>query len=106
MRGTVKCVAMSLEQVIVVLCVGVAVALVVRAAMVRGRRWRVLVPAVALVLLAGYELGMDRWEKTVHAAIRLDMMVEIPLVGVFVIWGVLALVFSGKRGEKASDGQG
>jgi hypothetical protein len=88
---------MSLEQVIVVLCVCVAVALVVRAAMVRGKRWRLLVPAVALVLLAGYELGMDRWEKTVHAPIRLDLMVEIPLMGIFVIWGVLALAFSGKR---------
>jgi uncharacterized membrane protein len=97
---------MSLEREIVVFCVCVAVALVVRAAMVRGRRWRLLVPAVGLVLLAVYELGMDRWEKTVHAAIRLDLMVEIPLVGVFVIWGVLALVFSGKRGEKADGGEG
>jgi hypothetical protein len=97
---------MSLEQVIVVLCVGVAIVLMVRAAMVRGKRWRLLVPAVALVMLAVYELGMDRWEKTVRAPIRLDLMAEIPLVGVFVIWGVLALVFSGKRGEKASDGQG
>src|ERR1700675_3021826 len=98
---------MSLEREIVVLSVCVAVALVVRAAMLRDRRWRVLVPAVALVLLAGYELGMDRWEKTVHAAIRLDLVVEIPLVGVFVIWGVLALVFSRKKsGEKASGGHG
>jgi hypothetical protein len=88
---------MSLQREIVVLCVGVAIVLVVRAAMVRGKRWRLLVPAVALVLLAVYELGMDRWEKTVHAPIRLDLMVEIPLMGIFVIWGVLALVFSGKR---------
>jgi hypothetical protein len=93
---------MNLERVIVVLCMGVAVALMVRAAMVRGRRWRLLVPAAALVLLAVYELGMDRWEKTVRAPIRLDLMVEIPLVGVFVIWGVLALVFSRKKsGEKS-----
>jgi hypothetical protein len=98
---------MSLEQVIVVLCVGVAIALVVRAAMVRSQRWRLLVPAVALVLLAAYELGMDRWEKSVRAPIRLDLVVEIPLAGVFVIWGVLAMVFSGKKsGEKASGGQG
>ena len=88
---------MSLEREIVVFSVGVAVALLVRAAMVRGKRWRLLVPALALMMLVAYELGMDRWEKTVHAPIRLDLVVEIPLAGVFVIWGVLAMVFSGKR---------
>jgi hypothetical protein len=95
---------MSLEREIVVLSVGVAVVLVVRAAVMRGKRWRLLVPAVALVLLAAYELGMDRWEKTVHAPIRLDLVVEIPLMGVFVIWGVLALVFSGKRSPGTKPG--
>jgi len=95
---------MSLEHMIVVLCVGVAVALVVRAVMVRDKRWRLLVPAAALLMLAGYELAMDRWEKTVHAAIRLDLMVEVPLVGIFVIWGVLALVFSEKSAPDSRSG--
>ncbi len=90
-------VAMNLEHGIVGLCVSMALALIARAAAVRGERWRLLVPSAALLLLAVYELGMDRWEKTVHAAIRLDLMAEIPMVCVLVVWGVLAMVFSGEK---------
>ena len=88
---------MNLEHGIVGLCVSMALALIARAATVRRERWRLMVPAAALLLLAVYEFGMDRWEKTVHAAIRLDLMAEIPLVCVLVVWGVLAMVFSGEK---------
>jgi hypothetical protein len=93
------------ERWIVVLCLGAAIVFVVRAAQVRGgRRW-LLVPAAALLVVAVSEFGMDRWEKTVRAPIRLDRMVEIPVAGVFAIWGVLAVVFSGeKKNEKPDTG--
>jgi hypothetical protein len=99
--------AMNLEHGMVGLCVSVATALIARAVVVQGRRWRLVVPAAALLVLGAYEIGMGRWEKTVHAAIRLDLMVEIPLVCVLVIWGVLAMVFSGdkKSTDQAESGE-
>ena len=97
-----KMLAMNLEHGMVGLCMTMATALIARAVVVQGRRWRLVVPAAALLVLGAYEIGMDRWEKTVHAAIRLDLMAEIPLVCVLVVWGVLAMVFSG---EKKSTGR-
>ena len=91
---------MNLEHGIVGLCVSMGLALITRAATTPSKRWRLLVPAATLFALAVYEIGMDRWEKTVHAAIRMDLMVEIPLVCVLVIWGVLALAFSGEAEQR------
>jgi hypothetical protein len=55
---------------------------------------RLLVPAVALLVLAIYELSMNQWEKSVRAPIRLDLFLEIPLIAIFIVWGLLALIFS------------
>ncbi|PYX08057.1 MAG: hypothetical protein DMG88_12215 [Acidobacteria bacterium] len=85
---------MNLEQQIVVACVGCALVLGIRAILLPNKRWRLIIPAAALSLLAIYELAMDHWEKTVRAAIRLDMFLEIPLIAVFILWGVVALVYS------------
>ena len=40
---------------------------------------------------------MDRWEKTVSAAIRLDMFAEIPLIILCLIFGVWQILFFRKR---------
>jgi hypothetical protein len=44
------------------------------------KRLRMVLPSVLLFVVAFYEFRMDRWERTVHAPIRLDMIFEIPLV--------------------------
>ncbi len=54
---------------------------------------RLAIPIVLLLLLAIYETLMLRWEKTVHAPIRLDLMVEIPLMFLLLAWGIAALIF-------------
>jgi hypothetical protein len=60
------------------------------------KRWTTAVPALILLLLAIYELRMDRWEKTVSAPIRLDLVVVIPLVGAVLLAGALAMFFQRK----------
>ena len=96
---------MSLEQQIVGVCVGCALVLGIRAIFLPNKRWRVIIPAAGLSLLAIYELAMDHWEKTVSAPIRLDLFVEIPLIVVFMLCGALALVFSGQRRNSNTNGR-
>ena len=57
------------------------------------KRLRLTIPIVLLVLLAVYETFMAQWEKTVHAPIRLDFMVEIPLMFLFLAAGIAALIW-------------
>lgn len=64
------------------------------AVLLSSKRMRLLVPAVALLVLAIYELSMNQWEKSVRAPIRLDLFLEIPLIAIFIGWGLLALIFS------------
>jgi hypothetical protein len=85
---------MSIQRLLLVLCITSGILLVARAIFVRKNRWHLLIPGVALWLLAAYEYRMDQWEKTVSAPIRLDMMVQIPVVLGFVIWGALAIALS------------
>jgi hypothetical protein len=61
------------------------------------KRMRLLVPAVALLVLAIYELSMNQWKKSVRAPIRLDLFLEIPLIAIFIVWGLLALFFRYRR---------
>ncbi len=51
------------------------------------RRLHLAVSAAVLFLVLGYEIRMDRWEKTVRAPIRLDMFVEVPLMILFLLFG-------------------
>ena len=51
------------------------------------RRLHLAVSAAVLFLVLGYEIRMDRWEKTVRAPIRLDIFVEIPVMILFLIFG-------------------
>ena len=51
------------------------------------RRLYLAMPAVILFLIFGYEIRMDRWEKTVSAPIRLDMVAEIPLMVLCLAFG-------------------
>ena len=57
-----------------------------------GRRWTLLLAAFALFAVAGYESYMSLvWEKSVSAAIRLDIFViDFPLMFISIIAGVLA----------------
>ena len=57
-----------------------------------GRRWTLLLAAFALFAVAGYESYMSLvWEKSVSAAIRLDIFViDFPIMFISIIAGVLA----------------
>jgi hypothetical protein len=57
------------------------------------------VSAAVLFLVLGYEIRMDRWEKTVTAPIRLDMFVEVPLMILFLMFGTWQLFVCSKRKE-------
>jgi hypothetical protein len=61
------------------------------------KRLRMVLPSVLLFVVAFYEFRMDRWERTVYAPIRLDMIFEIPLVITCVAWGVLAIILPTKN---------
>jgi hypothetical protein len=63
------------------------------AARIPEKRLRLAIPAVLLLAVAVYEIFMLRWEKTVHAPIRLDLIVEIPLMFVLLAWGIAMLIF-------------
>ncbi len=57
-----------------------------------GRRWTLLLAAFGLFAVAGYESYMSLvWEKSVSAAIRLDIFViDFPIMLISIIAGVLA----------------
>ena len=57
------------------------------AALASVRRVHLAVSAAVLFLVLGYEIRMDRWEKTVRAPIRLDMFPEIALMILCLIFG-------------------
>ena len=65
--------------------------LAILALILPGRRLARALPAVILLLLAMYERHMSAWEKTVHAPIRVDMFLEIPLMFGCLAWGVVAV---------------
>jgi hypothetical protein len=61
------------------------------------RRLHLAVSAAVLFLVLGYEIRMDRWEKTVSAPIRLDMFVEIPVMMLFLLFGTWQIYVCIKR---------
>jgi hypothetical protein len=61
------------------------------------RRLHLSLSAAVLFLVLGYEIRMDRWEKTVRAPIRLDMFVEIPLIILFLLFGTWQMFLCSKR---------
>jgi len=62
---------MHVEQWVILLCPLGGVLFGLAAAFSRIRRLYLAMPAVVLFLMVVYEIRMDRWEKTVTAAIRL-----------------------------------
>lgn len=85
------------EQCVVALSLVGAISLAFVSARLPEKRLRLAIPAVLLCLLAVYELWMLRWEKTVHAPIRLDLLVEVPLMFVLITWGIAALLMPKRR---------
>ena len=61
------------------------------------RRPHLAVSAAVLFLVLGYEIRMDRWEKTVSAPIRLDIFVEIPLMILVLLFGTWQIFLCSKR---------
>jgi hypothetical protein len=61
------------------------------------RRLHLAVSATVLFLVLGYEIRMDRWEKTVTAPIRLDIFVEILLMILFLIFSTWQIFVCSKR---------
>jgi hypothetical protein len=84
------------EWIIVISLVG-GVLFGLAAALSPVRRLHLAVSAAILFLVLGYEIRMDRWEKTVRAPIRLDMFVEIPLMILFLMLGTWQLFVCSKR---------
>ena len=90
---------MYVEHWIVVLSLAGAVIFGLAAALAPSRRLPLAISTVILFLLSWYEIRMDRWEKTVSAAIRLDMFAEIPLMILCLIFGAWQIFFCRKRKE-------
>ena len=78
---------MHVEQWVILLCPLGGVLFGLAAAFSRIRRLYLAMPAVVLFLMVVYEIRMDRWEKTVTAAIRLDMLGQIPLMILCLLFG-------------------
>jgi len=81
-----------MEVPIVLLCTVGAIVFALGAVRIREKRIRLAVPALLLGLVAAYEVYMIRWEHTVVAPIRVDLLLEIPLTFVLLAWGILALI--------------
>lgn len=88
---------MYVEQLIVVFSLLGCVLFGLAAVLFPARRLQLAVSAAVLLLLSLYEIGMDRWEKTVTAPIRLDMFAEIPLMMLCLIFGVWQIRSCRKR---------
>jgi hypothetical protein len=72
-------------------------AISIAAALSPVRRLHLAISAGVLLLLGCYEIWMDGWEKTVNAPIRLDMLAEIPLMILCLIFGAWQILFSRKN---------
>jgi len=64
------------------------------------KRLRLAVPIALLLLLFIYETLTIRWDQTVHTPIPLDLMVEIPLMFLLLVWGIAALILPLRRPHK------
>jgi hypothetical protein len=64
------------------------------------KRLRLSIPILLLSVLAVYEMSMIRWEKTVHAPIRVDLVVEVPLMFLILAWGIAALILPLRRPQQ------
>jgi hypothetical protein len=84
------------QQALVVLSLVGTIVFALSAIRIPQKRWTTALPALILLLLAIYELRMDRWEKTVSAPIRFDLFVEIQIVGAVLLVGALAMFFQRK----------
>ncbi len=82
------------QQIIIVSSMCLALMFSVASGRVTGsrRRWTLLLAAFGLFAVAGYESYMSLvWEKSVSAAIRLDIFViDFPIMFISIIAGVLA----------------
>ena len=87
----------SVEEWIIVISLLCGVLFGLAAALSPVRRVHLAVSATVLFLMVGYEIRMDRWEKTVTAPIRLDLFVEIPLMILFLIFGTWQIFLRSKR---------
>jgi NO-binding membrane sensor protein with MHYT domain len=88
------------EHCVVALSALSALSFAAVAARVPEKRLRLAILAALLLILAIYEIHMIRWEQTVHAPIRLDLVVEIPLMFLLMAWGIAALIFPLRRQQQ------
>lgn len=88
---------MDIEHIVLATCLGSALVLAMCAFWFSAKRVRIIIPAAGLLVLGLYELTMDRWEKTVSAPIRLDLLLEIPLIVIFIVWGGLTVFYSRRK---------
>ena len=86
--------SMHWEQWTIALSLAGALVFSLRAILVRRKRWQVVIPAAILFFVTGYELVLSHWEKTVSAAIRLDMFLEVPLMILALVWGTTSVLLS------------
>jgi NO-binding membrane sensor protein with MHYT domain len=88
------------KHCVVTLSVAGAIAFAAVATWVPEKRLRLAIPAALLLILAVYEIHMIRWEKTVHAPIRLDLAVEVPLMFLLLAWGIAVLILPRRTRRK------
>ena len=83
---------MYIEQIIIAGSTSLGVAFICRCVQGKGRRLILLLSAFGLFAVAGYEGYMfGVWERTVHAAIRLDIfLLDFPIMFISTLAGVLA----------------
>jgi hypothetical protein len=86
-------------QHLIILCAFLAALAVAGAALYRRlplRRW--ILFSALLVALALYESYMSFvWEHRVHAPIRLDMFAEIPLLVIFLLLGLISVLWQNRQ---------
>ena len=83
---------MYIQEIIIAGSACLAVAFISRCVQGNGRRVVLLLAAFGLFAVAGYECYVfGLWERTVHAAIRLDILVvDFPVMFISILAGILA----------------
>jgi hypothetical protein len=88
---------MHVEQWIVVVSLLGGVLFGLASALLPMRRLHLALSAGVLLLLECYEIWIDRWEKSVSAAIRLVLFAELPLMILCLAFGMWQIVLCRKR---------
>jgi len=71
----------------------------------RETRKFLLLPVVLLYGLSIYEFAIDAWEKTVSAPIRIDLLLETPLMAGLALWCIIAAMIASEKARHSRQRQ-